>query len=1534
MVEVEQWRFGAEDAVEAAHEVVHHDPDTAWSRIPVPSSTDAALASLAALNAEFHALPVSIRGALRRATTNAAQLSDDRLQGLAELLQNADDVGATDAYFMVDTEGHRLLFGHNGGDFTLPDVWSLTIPWLSDKAGESDALGRFGIGLKTLQSLSQTLEVHNGYFHLHLGRSTLDPASADQHWAQCPDATTVFVIPFQHGSATHQDVAQWLEAWGDAGLIFLRHLRSVTLVDETATPSTRLVVTPGVVVDVDSAATRTTRTSVEAPDGRSWLLYRRRPPSPASHRAGKAQTASTPIALAIPLFSGDHGHLHVGLPVRPVGLPFRVSAQFDPLANRRDISASEWNLDLLELVAALWLDAALDRFAVDPRSAWAAVPLASQLEADALTAGPVRDALVEDLLISARLALAESLRLDGGNGELLGLDRLAFETPDLTGILTHEDLREVSGLPGTVVERVRSADDCWRDVLAEFETLGGPTPTLVAPSAAVALLDNPAKETQFLADLTAAVIAVATDEDNGDWELEERLAATGCLVLADGTRCAPDDLTGLRVLLPADVSPLWSTLVIGRRIHPEYEARESWHTVVADWLRSNKRLRSSASDGDALALLATAGRESRELPEPLSDVQADALRSALESVDETLRGQLGAGIGRAVRFEATVYAADGTRTNTFARPADAYFIEREKNSWSVAAKRTPGLVWLHRRYSQDLRAEAGRAGIGAQRLFRLLGAESVPRLPAHPGNEKRYVYYEPGVRRFYPGTPPRRASQMGTLGAEYTLGDRHSPDLDAVLRDIAKEKTAAERRRRANALLACLARNWDRLEPHARVRAVSTGGQWNLRGTVDAWWVSSAASISWLTNGRGRLTAPADLRLRTSANEAMHGSNPAFYLADSYDVAGSREVLTALGVEGNPTASALMERLGQIRAAQLQGHGPGQAASDSHLLSNREAVDAAAPLYKALAAAIQGSGAARRVGDLTPAATRAIFDRGDGLIVTDVGWRRTSTVLSGPPIFGTFAPFVPAIEGTDALWSLLGVRPPRGGDAKGVLRALSNRRSLSADEIQIMLEALRLLAKVTPDQLGQLRRFPVYVGSEWTTKRPVFTAANPILADALAERVPIWQPGGPLAQLDALIEPLALTRLDTSHCHVVRSTAIEYDADLTALFKVAVRNLQTDLARSSPRTSQALTTTWEELAEFQVAIVPDLRIRVSAPETGDGHQIHAPAWLDAQHRALLVTTPEDLTHARSGGYAVASLFTAPARDIAYAWVVAWSDAAAGKQAEVVVTAAERAAEDKLRREASASALLHIGNAADQRRNAAQATNRRGPKSAEPRSESGVSVPLALPQPARRLIDLDGLVVRVPDDASIPSGSPGRPHDDEGVPAPTACSTVAARGEPGLRDPVRSNPSKPPAPGRGPLNYTAEERESLGLELLRLLLAADDATLTDVRHQPNVGADAVDDHGRFFELKVHAGAIPDSVRLEDSQVQRALTNTEFYLVLVGNVEIGQGAPEVRIIHDPLHHLTPEPRGSVHLTGIHSADTVLVRHFEHPDDRSQV
>lgn len=1506
----EIWKFDATEAKQAAHEVADHEPETPWARIPMPVDARAAAASVAALAAELSNLPGSIRGTLRRATSNAAQLSDDRLQGLSELLQNADDEGADSAYFLVDDD--RLLFGHNGNDFTLADVWGLAIPWLSVKTNQADKLGRFGIGLKTLQSLSDTLEGHNGDFHIHLGRSTIEPADDDPGWPnKPPSATTVFVVPFQHGATTQDEVAEWLRSWGDAGLLFLRTLQSVKLLDPDGHEVAKLGIERHGAEALNFAEGEVIRTTVTADRDRSWLLYSRSATSPAGHRAGKSHNDTTPVSVAFPVFEGDEGHVHVGLPVRSVGLPFRFAGQFDPLANRRDLADSQWNLDLIGLVADLWLDATLDLFRIDAQRAWAAVPLHDEYEADAFAASALHQALIDRLMTSARLGLADKLRLLGSDGDEYPLRDLAYETPDLTDILTDDDIRDLAGAADVLATVNRSVDGRWREVVAELDELGAKTPALVGIHSAVQLLNDENRTIAFAADLTAAVVKTAIGEDEDDEDLLAELVTSACLVLHDGGRISPESATDLGVLLPEDASGLWSTLGIGNRLHHIYTDRPGW-PAVAHWLRDTNTLRRTATDEEALRILATAGRTGVELPEPLSDEQANALRAALESVEESLRPGLGSGIGRAIRLDATVYDSSGKRQQVFARPADSYFIEKDKFSWSNAAKKTPGLVWLHRRYSEALRTPAGRAGIGAQRLFRLLGAESVPRLTGFLNNEaffKQYAYHAAGLWRTAPGSPTRRKQQMGEVGAQCTLDDRAAPDLEAVIADIARERNAPRRRERANALIGCLARNWDRLGPHARVAAANPDNGWIRRGEVDAWWISQAASVAWLANGRGRPATPGDLRLKTPTNEAMHGADPALYLAAGYDLPAHRDVLTALGVEGNPTVAALIDKLTEIREAHIAGRSLTPDVVPDIPMSTDDAADLAAPFYQALAAEVHGGGT-QRVGNMQASVLRNRFDRGDGLIITNHGWRRTVVARSGPPIFGDLVPFVPAVKGTEPLWTALGVRRPAVDDAKVVIRKLADTRSLSTDERQVMLEALRVLARTPLERLGQLRRQPVYVGSGWSSKRPVYAVENPLLAEALQAKVPVWQPGGQVTQLRPLIEPLALTAIDGADARVLHESSANYDADLTETFRHAVRNLQTDLTQSAPRTAEAIVLTWEELADFQVAVLPDLRVQVSLPETA-GQQVALPAWLAPDRATLYVRSPEDASRARSGGYAIASSFEASPREVAHAWLAAWVDAEAGRQAELVVSAAARAAEETLRREKSQAALISLPTS---KQDGARPTRR--PKKAG----HGASDDHQPPQKARTLVDPATLVLQ----ESAGGFVVGKPRSDG--------SSTGAAGTPGsggstLRDPKSDQPKKPGGGGRGPLNFTPQERESAGLDLLRLVLAGDDCTLTDVRHQPNVGADAVDDRGRYYELKVHQGAIPDTVKLEDSQIQRAMAAPDdFFLVLVGNVEDGQGNPEVRIIHDPLHQLTVQPQGAVHLTGVLSAEMTRSWTFE--------
>lgn len=1484
--------FDVDEAAEAAERVFHHEPGTPFLDPKEPRNELAAAAAVRRLGQLFAELPASIRQALRGAETNAGSLSDDRLQGLAELIQNADDVGATRVTFAVESgpTGNAILCSHNGSSLRLMDVMGLATPWLSLKSADSNSLGRFGIGLMTLRSLSDSLEVFDGHFHLSLASQRLTPLDPrDFPEGSGGDGTTVFRIPIRGAAVREDEIASWLDSWGDAGLIFLGSVRSVEVLDRNGDTVSASHLTRGE-LDLNSDAVDPIGCrEVMAADGRRWLVYSQDAPTPPHlRRSLKAQSATTPVSIAFPVGHFDPGHIHVGLPVRPVGLPFRVSAQFDPLANRRDVADNDWNIGLISAISQLWLQASLDVFKQSPQIGWATVPLVGELDRDVRTQGRLREAIDGQLMTDARTTLAKSLSFRIANHGQLGLDDLAFEHPDLTSILQSEDTAKLAGRRATLPLHARDSDGLWRIVMKDLAEAGASTPEEVDVAAAVTLLEEGSRPAAFFGDLTAVAIA---------HDLGLKISGVPCLVLDDESRVAPDDAAGTAAIVDDDAAPLWHVLRMGLQLHPDYISRHGW-TRVQTWLVEHEHFLVGATSGQALARLARSGRIGEELPHPLSDTQAEELRAALESANDADRASWGPGIGMAVRLDATEYGPRGQRIAVKARPCDAYIIEREAGSWQAAAGKTPGLTWLHRRYGTALRAETGRTGMGAQRLFRLLGAETAPRLTAHPKARQRFAYGKPGVPRDLPELP-NRSKVLVQKRATYTIDDFISPDLEAVLRSIAAEKTAVERRRRANAVLSTLTKAWDRIGPHAEASAVEPHHVWQNRGVVPACWLFSAASIAWLSDGNRMAALPSSLKLRSPGNVALHGSARANFLHPEHDNTAWHPVLEKLEVHGDPRASELIRALEDVRAIY-----DGDPAA---------AEEAAVPLYQALAQQIPSSMSSDRfVGDLSKADAMAAFGREQGLIATKNGWRRPSSVLSGPPVFGNYRAFVPAVSGTERLWRLVGVRPPSFDDARDVIREVAKNEVLNQDRLLVMLESLRLMSKNAEGGSGlrrkNLSRTPVWTSKGWVTQRPVLAVLNRQLAEALEEPAAVWKPGGDVRQFDNLIEPLALTRLAESDVRVVAGDNAFEDESVIEVFPRAVRNLQADLSLNDAEAEQSLTVPWDELVGYDVKVLPGLSLSVNHSQLKDRSPLRVGAWIDPSARTLYLEDATEGGRAVSGGNALASLFGIEARRVAQAWMVAWSDGEDGYRAEVVTLASRRAADEATKREAANEIRLHqLKLQANAKRGLSQGAVPKAPTPSLAQREVPTAAP---PRPARILVDPGALTIRNPNGTMRDRQQLGDTNTAQGT----------GGGSWTLRSPDKNNPKKLSA-GRGPANYTPEERESVGLALVRHVLGGDEAGIVDIRNQHNVGADAIDELKRFFELKVFQGTIPNVVRLTNSEVQRALNTEDFFLVLVGNVEQGTDEPEVRIITDPLHQLSVEPSGTILLSGVYNSQALV-------------
>ena len=154
---------------------------------------------------------------------------------------------------------------------------------------------------------------------------------------------------------------------------------------------------------------------------------------------------------------------------------------------------------------------------------------------------------------------------------------------------------------------------------------------------------------------------------------------------------------------------------------------------------------------------------------------------------------------------------------------------------------------------------------------------------------------------------------------------------------------------------------------------------------------------------------------------------------------------------------------------------------------------------------------------------------------------------------------------------------------------------------------------------------------------------------------------------------------------------------------------------------------------------------------------------------------------------------------------------------------------------------------------------------------------------------------------------------------------------GLVDPVKvSTHVRNRTPIRG---YSEKDKEDVGMELVHKLLSSDRQEIVDLRGQRNVGADAVDSMRRFYELKVIAGTEPDRITLTNSEVQRAMGDDKFFLIIVSGIEGIDSQPKVRVFVNPLNQLQRTYNGSITLSGVRTTES-LVYEFAADDGESDL
>ncbi|WP_249690881.1 DUF3883 domain-containing protein [Stappia sp. WLB 29] len=1417
-----------------------------------------------------------IKRMIDRAAAGAEDLAVEQFQGIIEVIQNADDVRATEVRFALrEKPGKRqLLIVHNGQPVTCHNVLGMALPYLTTKTDRVDQRGRFGIGMKTLKRIADAVSIHSAPYHFSGDQLRFDRIGPENAIPGFYDPTLDTMLVADLNASFHEDeLKEWCEAWEADSLLFLASVcrfRWCTLDGQSIAERTLAFSAWEPVHYTVSHASidHLVRRQVNGPAG-SWTVWRATVAVPAHlHPAHKARSDFTDISVAIANDNSPAG-LFIGFRSQvPLSVPFSIDAQFDPSTSREAIIENPWNNWLIDRTGEVLATIAAEQLRTNPLAGWSLVPLESE------TVGKADDRWLSGRFASAFaetrdwLAKQTSLTIQG---TAVPLERIVHEEDYFTNVLGGADLEQLEPECTALPTGHRDDEGRWREVL---NALG------VSPLIDAAVLLSALRDGQFSGKPPEWCVAVASRlvQNHPDDELFDTP-----FLLTDDLRivsCREADESQKPLVYDAAPSPFAMRWRLMDRLHPAFGHNEDGKEVIA-WLSANAAFTSHLEPEIELAAFAEHFAGNRI---EITDEELRELRESFDSVSDRRAERLGPSVGDVLLVDGLVYKG-GKPARQKVALTEAYLsktLDGENSTWPDAAGTTPGIQWIAAKYEDVLKTgarrwakrkrEDGSISRGPRRFLTLLGAETAPRVVETDGR----VRWGEGAR--YAELRARRAEQV-----EY---DYLSPALSSVLKALRK-LSKRDVRQRSPALLRTLSRHWDRLyAPRQRVPAEHVATKYiHSRGEVTAAWLNELRESDWVAVGRGELVAPDVAVLKTSETQALYQ----VFVCDIALDEVSADCAVALKLIVDVRVGDLVGRLEEIRDQA----GP---VDDLHILQLYRTIAKRCPRVAAYNAL---------VGEMSVQELRRRFLAGTGLVYVGNGtWKRPDEVMRGVDIFHDRRLFVPGGPGCASLWVTLGVEEPTLDDCIQFCRELAAEEySLATDAV--LMDVYRYMEEIVGTaerrHRDKLRQLPLYCTDKWVSTRPVFWIENAELRQELVARLPslnCWTPPCDLRDFPGLgraigVEVMALT------LSVEQDMPEEEERgeQLRLRYGHAVDHLSSELARSEPTLRDRINISWDTLKAIPLYVSDGvIPVRVKAehlPSTGI--VVGLRAYIDDASRRVYVRD-DDIGDREFGGRAIASFFPLDVRRrIGGEWALAWLKSR-DTAAEVI-----RLASDERRTEAMAETAAAINAAPKSKIKVTP------PKSRETKVE-----PRTLKQSA-------GAVVG----ATVQPGT--QSHN------PKQAGKKQTKG-------LHSTPPKPSefaTSGKisAPAAYTNADLEQRGWEILKQALeTSPDQRLTDFRQRHGVGADGVFDWKRFVEMKATARAPQTQIELSNNEFERAKQRgSDFILALVSGLETGQ-KDEVRLIFDPANCATMRPANGVKLVGLLDAPAVVI-HFEEASEEAE-
>jgi len=366
------------------------------------------------------------------------QLYSERAHFIFELIQNAEDAGATELTF--ELFGDRLEVRHDGRPFTAADVRAICGVGQGTKAEDLTQIGKFGIGFKSVYAYTDTPRVYSSDEHFRIEKY-VRPYSVDP--LDEPAAGTLFVFPFDRAEVPATVAVQEISAaLGNIGVQTLLFLRSIKRVRSYGLQTAEAVLERTSTARGHSARhVMLTNRGSESRSDEEWLVWHRQLDAMGQpeHRVEIAFMALTEID-ARRLARRESSPLVVFFPTqKETFLGFLIQGPYRTTPARDNVPESDpWNQALVRETASLLVEVLADL----RDGGLLTVDVLQALPVDAARFPPgsmframfdaARTAFIQDKLIPAATGgyrSAPEVRLASGAGlrELL--------TPDLLGEL-------------------------------------------------------------------------------------------------------------------------------------------------------------------------------------------------------------------------------------------------------------------------------------------------------------------------------------------------------------------------------------------------------------------------------------------------------------------------------------------------------------------------------------------------------------------------------------------------------------------------------------------------------------------------------------------------------------------------------------------------------------------------------------------------------------------------------------------------------------------------------------------------------------------------------------------------------------------------------------------------------------------------------------------------------------------------------------------------------------------------------------------